>query len=336
MFFLTACLGTSLWLWDYVTDPAGAGKTVVPRLFFLSLVVFVPAFKIARNHRILALTSMAATLLLEVLFVEILNRLHTGMTYGIGGFMFFMFAPLLLFAGFSWRLNLCYTLLAAGIPHLLALVDFAQGFQHQHYAVLIWPTAILMTLVHLATATSYLHRYELETALELASNTDPMTGVSNRRHFMPLLRQEIARGQRFEHHASLLMLDIDHFKSVNDTYGHPTGDMVICALADICRGASRAIDVVTRLGGEEFAIMLPDTDTQGALAVAERVRATVERTLMTSLVGVTFRFTVSIGIAEQVPEDTSEDNLIEMADAALYQAKLSGRNRVACLPRRVA
>jgi len=103
---------------------------------------------------------------------------------------------------------------------------------------------------------------------------------------------------------------------------------VICTLADICRKASREIDVVARLGGEEFAILLPETGMQEALAVAERVRAAVEKTSVKSMNDDELRFTVSIGVAEQPPEDKSEDNLVGMADAALYQAKISGRNRV--------
>jgi diguanylate cyclase (GGDEF)-like protein len=260
--------------------------------------------------------------------VEILNRLNTGMTYGIGEFMFFMFMPLVLFQGFSLRMNLSYTFVAAATPHLLAAVNFTHDFQQSHYAVLIWPTAVMTMLVQFAFALNYLRRYESETALELASNSDPMTGVSNRRHFMPLLRQEIARGSRLNHRVSLLMLDIDHFKKVNDTYGHPTGDLVICALADICRKASREIDVVARLGGEEFAILLPETDLKVAMTVAERVRAAVENTSVNCAGDTKLHFTVSIGVAEQPQNDKSEETLIGIADAALYQAKISGRNRV--------
>ncbi|MFZ2300567.1 MAG: GGDEF domain-containing protein [Gallionella sp.] len=328
MFLLFACLGASFWAWDYVTDPIGARDTVWLRLSYLLLAVIPFAFRRVRNRRVLAFISMGAALLAEIAFVEILNRLDTGMTYGIGGFMFFMFMPVVLFQGFSLRLNLIYTFIAAAIPHLLAGIDFAHGFQQSHYAVLIWPTAVMTMLVQFAFAFSYLRRHESEAALELASNTDPMTGVSNRRHFMPLLRQEILRGHRLNSRVSLLMLDIDHFKKINDTYGHPTGDLVICTLADICRRESREIDVVARLGGEEFAILLPETAMQGALGVAERIRAAVENTSVKSLGNVEFHFTVSIGAAEQPPDDKSEEKLIGMADAALYQAKTSGRNRV--------
>ncbi len=328
MFSLFACMGTTLWIWDYVTDPAGARNTIGLRLFFLVFFAISFAFKHVRNRRLLAFISMGSTLLAEVIFVEILNRLNTGMTYGIGEFMFFMFMPLVLFQGFSLRLNLSYTFIAAATPHLLAAVDFAHNFQQSHYAVLIWPAAVMTMLVQFAFALNYLRRHESESALELASNTDPMTGVSNRRHFMPLLQREIIRNHRLGRRVSLLMLDIDHFKKINDTYGHPTGDLVICMLASICRKASREIDTVARLGGEEFAILLPETDIQQALVVAERVRSAVEGASVISLSGKELHFTVSIGIAEQPPEDKSEENLIGRADTALYQAKTSGRNRV--------
>lgn len=328
MFFLFACMGTALWIWDHVTDPVGARHTIALRLSFLLLMAIPFAFKYIKNRRTLAFIAMGATLLSELVFIAILNRLDTGMTYGIGGFMFFLFMPLVLFQGFSLRLNLSYTFIAAAMPHLLAAVDFSHGFQHNHYGVLVWPTAVMTMLVQFTFAYNYLRRYESETALEHASNTDPMTGVSNRRHFMPLLRQEIIRGQRLGHRVSLLMLDIDHFKKINDTHGHPTGDQVICTLADICRKASREIDLVARLGGEEFAILLPETGLQEALTVAERVRTMVENTLVRSLGGVEFNFTVSIGAAEQPPKEMSEEKLIGIADAALYQAKTSGRNRV--------
>ena len=328
MFLLFACMGASLWVWDHVTDPAGAQHTLWLRLSFLALTAVALAFRHIRNRRRLALIAMGATLLSEVMFIAIINRLNTGMTYGIGGFMFFMFMPLVLFQGFSLRLNLGYTFVAAALPHLLAAAGFIHEFQHNHYAVLIWPTAVMTMLVQFAFAYSYLLRHESEAALERASNTDPMTGVSNRRHFMPLLRQEIARARRLNHRVSLLMLDIDLFKKINDTHGHPTGDLVICTFAEICRKASREIDSVARLGGEEFAILLPETNLQESLTVAERIRGMTEKSSGENAEGAAFGFIVSIGAAELPSGESSEEKLIGLADAALYQAKIGGRNRV--------
>lgn len=336
MFILVPVLEAGLWIWDYVTDPAGAHQTILLRLSFLLFIPVALAFRHISNRRLLALLSITSILFGEVIYVEILDRLQTGMTYGIGGFMFFMLMPFVLLQAFSLRLNLSYTFAAAALPHLLAAIGFIPGFQHGHYVVLIWPAAIGVMLGQAAYAYNYLLRYESECALELASNTDPMTGTSNRRHFIPLLRQEILRCQRKNHHVSLLILDIDHFKKINDSYGHPAGDQVICKLADICRKASRQIDTVARLGGEEFAVLLPETSIQEAVVVAERIRSTVESTIMSDIGNGALRFTASIGVAEQPEEDSSEETLVSLADAALYQAKTSGRNRVVCAPGKLA
>ncbi|MDE2422132.1 MAG: GGDEF domain-containing protein, partial [Gammaproteobacteria bacterium] len=211
---------------------------------------------------------------------------------------------------------------------LLGLIGFAKDFPYEQYAAVIWPAAIVLMLTHYIFANNYRIRYELQTALELASNTDSMTGLSNRRHFMPILQQEILRGLRFNHPSSLMILDIDHFKTINDTHGHPTGDLVIRTVADICRTVARQLDVVARIGGEEFAILVINATLPNALGVAERIRAAVTETRVTSLSGIPFSFTVSIGVAEQPLDDLSEERLIQLADTALYQAKTAGRNCV--------
>jgi len=328
MFFISGFFGAALWIWDYVTDPVGSLNTIGLRFGYLFLILVAVAFKYVKHRRLLASVSLAAILLAEGLFVAILNRLDTGMTYGIGGFMIFVFIPLLLLQGFSLFFNLVQAVMVAGTPHILAVMGYVPGFQHDHYAVLIWPTVALMMLIYFASAHNYRKRRDFELALEHVSHTDPLTGLNNRRYFEPLLRQEIARCSRLKHRVSLMILDIDHFKKINDTYGHPTGDLVICLLAEICRKTSREIDVIARLGGEEFAIMLPETSATDAAEVADRIRAVVEKTTVKSLGDVEFCFTVSIGVAEQLSGDPSEGGLVGRADEALYQAKESGRNRV--------
>jgi len=335
MFFMAAMIGTWHWVWDYVTDPIGAQHTIGLRLVFLSLIVYSIAFTHIKNRRFLEFTSVMAGLLLLVNYVAILNRLDTGMVYGIGGFVFFLFLPLLMFQGFSVRVNMFSTFLFAGLPHVLALIGFAQNFEHAQYAVLIWPAAIAMMLTHYAFVLNYRFRYDSEAALEFASNTDPLTGVSNRRHFMPMVRREIERSQRFQHPVSLIVLDIDNFKSINDFHGHSTGDAAICALANICRKMARQIDYVARLGGDEFAILLLEIGADDALAVAERIRSAIENTTIKSLDCEDVHFTVSIGVAEQPLDNLSEEGLIELADAAMYRAKASGRNRIEYTPTNV-
>lgn len=171
-------------------------------------------------------------------------------------------------------------------------------------------------------------RKQMEEELRNLATTDALTGIANRRRLMELGEQEMLRAQRAEAPLSVLMMDIDHFKHINDTYGHPAGDAVIQALARLCGETVRAIDTVGRLGGEEFAVLLPMTDRAGAQEVAERLRARVEASRL-DWEGAPVSFTVSIGVAQIRPEDDSFTALLGTADQALYQAKHEGRNRVA-------
>jgi diguanylate cyclase (GGDEF)-like protein len=164
--------------------------------------------------------------------------------------------------------------------------------------------------------------------LELLSRTDELTGLSNRRHFMERLGSEFVRSQRYRSSVSLVLLDVDHFKRVNDTYGHIVGDQVLVGVADCMTGLLRRCDVAARHGGEEFAMVLPETPESGALVVAERFRETVEEALFESP-DVSVRVTVSLGVATYPGGriETAED-LLRRADQALYAAKNAGRNRV--------
>jgi len=157
--------------------------------------------------------------------------------------------------------------------------------------------------------------------------TDALTGIANRRHFMDIAAVEVERVRRHHHPLAMMMLDIDHFKRVNDTWGHPVGDEVIKATAAACSRAVRAVDVAGRLGGEEFAIILPDTDLQAALAAAERLRQDVAA-IRIPVGADTVAFTASIGVAECTVADATATMLLSRADQALYEAKHSGRDRV--------
>ncbi|RXT39356.1 sensor domain-containing diguanylate cyclase [Bradyrhizobium betae] len=162
--------------------------------------------------------------------------------------------------------------------------------------------------------------------LETLATTDPLTGLYNRRHFLECLEAEWSRFQRYYRSVSVLMLDIDHFKSVNDRYGHAVGDAAIKAVAAACLDGKRKSDIVGRLGGEEFAVLLPETSLSRARTVAERIR---KRVISTQVFAdkVQFGLTVSIGIAEATVSMSGIDALMGAADHALYQAKAEGRNR---------
>jgi diguanylate cyclase (GGDEF)-like protein/PAS domain S-box-containing protein len=174
---------------------------------------------------------------------------------------------------------------------------------------------------------------DLEEQLRALATTDSLTGAANRRHFVELAQRERERSLRSGAPLSLCLFDADHFKSVNDQYGHVAGDQVLTAMAEAARSALRVSDVLGRLGGEEFAVLLPDTDLAGALVVAERVRAAVAATEVQSGevrandVPRSVRVTVSVGVAERRSDETFEA-LLKRADRAQYAAKDLGRDQV--------
>jgi diguanylate cyclase (GGDEF)-like protein len=171
-------------------------------------------------------------------------------------------------------------------------------------------------------------RAELRRA-ELGAMTDPLTTMFNRRYFRRALEIELRRSRRYVLSLSLLMTDLDYFKSVNDIYGHVLGDRVLERAGRIIRRAVRESDVPCRYGGDEFAVLLPETDRLGALAVAERIRDRVQRYFAGSTIEERLvAMTVSGGLACFPEDGSTSDKLIERADRALYQAKSRGRNTV--------
>jgi diguanylate cyclase (GGDEF)-like protein/PAS domain S-box-containing protein len=166
-------------------------------------------------------------------------------------------------------------------------------------------------------------RKALEADLKHQATHDPLTGLINRQHFEDLLRQELERAQRYRTPFSLVMMDIDHFKAVNDGYGHLIGDMVLRVFAEALRGHLRSTDTLARWGGEEFMVLSPDTRRDGAVTLAEAVRLRVAETPMPG----PGRVTVSLAVtAYQAGESAHE--LLKRVDDALYEAKRTGRNRV--------
>ena len=160
--------------------------------------------------------------------------------------------------------------------------------------------------------------------------TDELTGLSNSRHFRELMTKEAARAERFDHELSLIMLDIDDFKQVNDTYGHLQGDKVLRMVGRVIQMESRGVDEPARYGGEEFVVALPETGPEGALDLAERVRARIESEQVPRVGGSgTVSVTASVGAASMHGSDNGAEALIAAADAALYEAKRDGKNRVA-------
>jgi len=167
-----------------------------------------------------------------------------------------------------------------------------------------------------------------QTLLREMSTRDSLTGLINYREFHRQLAEEAERSRRYGRPFSLLMLDIDYFKTINDTYGHLGGDKALRALAALIRGEVRPTDIVARYGGEEFVLVLPETAGPGALTLAERLRARVAGHVISVTADQTTSLTVSIGLASYPDETDSVQKLLSAADQALYAAKAAGRNRV--------
>ncbi|HHN74441.1 MAG TPA: diguanylate cyclase [Acidobacteria bacterium] len=159
------------------------------------------------------------------------------------------------------------------------------------------------------------------------SVTDGLTGAYNKRFLEQVLQREVARAKRHRRPLSVLMLDIDHFKRINDEHGHPAGDAVLRSMAEVIAGRLRIHDFLARYGGEEFTVVLPETDAKGARIVAESLRERVEEYPF-RYQGETIPVTISIGYAALDQEDAGAANLLRRADDCLYRAKNAGRNRV--------
>lgn len=165
--------------------------------------------------------------------------------------------------------------------------------------------------------------------IEENSKIDALTGLHNRRWLEDVYTREIHRCNAGNYALTAIMLDIDHFKHVNDTYGHLVGDLVLKTVAQTIIDSLRPTDLPVRYGGEEFTIFLPETSTENARVIAERLRSNMEKTKIALPSGQLINVTISIGLAERIPEDTVR-SIIDRADQALYNAKENGRNRV-CL-----
>lgn len=173
---------------------------------------------------------------------------------------------------------------------------------------------------------------EKNATLAEISITDLVTGLRNRRYVTEFLSVELLRAARYKSALSVLLLDLDYFKRVNDTYGHKAGDRVLQSIGETLRASLRGTDLAGRFGGEEFLVVLPQTDLDGACALGERIREAIAETATTIGPGPPISVTVSIGAAVLTESIRTAEQLIEAADAALYVAKDAGRNRVRAAP----
>jgi diguanylate cyclase (GGDEF)-like protein len=215
----------------------------------------------------------------------------------------------------STILTLAGSLLSpAGANFDIVLIDRLIGI------VLIWMTAVI-AIRHLEIGDQQLERLEREAV------RDPLTELFNRRHVFTVVENELRRYHRYGERCAVILIDADHFKRINDEYGHPAGDVALRQIAEVCRRSIRDSDIAGRFGGEEFIVVLPHADARAAAVVAERIRATMaaEDVVWQDR---RIRVTLSLSVAEVGPDTDSLDTLLKAADQALYAAKSEGRNRV--------
>lgn len=167
--------------------------------------------------------------------------------------------------------------------------------------------------------------------LDIHATTDFLTKLHNRRHFFECANQEVARAQRYQHPTALMMLDVDHFKEINDAHGHHAGDVVLKLIAEILSHLTRQHDIVGRIGGEEFSILMPESTLQNCLDLAERIRHSIAETVI-ALDSKNIHISISIGVTELFPQEKSIEKALGRADQALYESKCNGRNLVSTHP----
>jgi len=213
----------------------------------------------------------------------------------------------------AWLSSLGYNLALAALGVVIALI-----WAHDS-----WLALFAVAPLALAQRSLTVPRLQEE------ARVDPKTGLYNARHFGRVFGDELARSIRYGHPLSVLMVDLDLLREINNTYGHLAGDAVLCAVADVFRSQLRHYDVAARFGGEEFSILLPETPVEKALEIAERIRrAVAERSVNVSTSSEPIHATVSIGVASFPSDGADQNALIHQADLAVYRAKLQGRNRV--------
>ena len=225
------------------------------------------------------------------------------------------------------RATACMVFAVMGVLSLRLLLGL--GFFHAQYASLnaLSHDATMVTVTALGFCFVGLYVAETKRRLHEETRLDPLTGLHNRRAFEEMGQREVQVASRDCAPLTLLMMDLDHFKQLNDTWGHALGDRALRAFGGVLLTVTGSGDAVARLGGEEFAILLPGRSARSAMALAERLRATVEG-LRLSEGEELVRFTVSVGLSSLRPGETSLDAMFHRADRGLYQAKREGRNRV--------
>ena len=317
----------SLWYFDWYYDAVHASGTLPWRLSGSVLALLLMACTVRRyDPSLKGAVLYCGICAVETVYMRILQSLDQAYLFGMGGFLYFQLACVLLGLPFSLRLNLWGTLAVLFLPHLLGVAWFT-GFDHIPYMVLVWPAGVICLFFHWGANGLILNGLDYRDKMEQDALLDPLTGLLNRRALEHDFEKGMQRMQRSGEPMSLILLDLDLFKRVNDTFGHKSGDRVLQALARIMKESFRASDSVARVGGEEFVCLLPGLSVGEAARRGEALRLQVESHAFTSEAGKSFPVTVSLGVtAAQAGENLA--TVLDRADKAMYRAKRGGRNQL--------
>jgi diguanylate cyclase (GGDEF)-like protein len=327
---VAAVLILGLWLRDVREHPGSALSTLPFRLLMAAgVLLYVAALALRARRRLTLLAGYAAVLVIEFVVLAIWDRLGAGYSAGIPDYLYmYLLAPLLMLQ-FSLR-EIVLVLVTVGlVPNLQVALGIAPVFPLHQFNVVMWPACAIVAYWLYEFDLVFRHLFLSRRQAHEQAFKDPLTQLGNRRYFDERGNGVLALARRRGRPFSVLMIDIDHFKRVNDEHGHAAGDEVLRALGATLAASLRGGDVCGRLGGEEFAVVLPDENGAGGAAAAERLRRGLERLgASPAAARGPIDITVSIGVAAYPEDGDTLEALLARADGRLFRAKQGGRNRV--------
>lgn len=292
----------------------------------LSVAMYAAAYRLAQQQK---LRAGALLIWLEAFVHAVIGTLMTGWDSGFH-YLLLMFIPSVILTN-SRRQSLAFVVALLVFLGTLDFLSRSLGplapLSDSALIALKWLNITIFISMFSSLSIYYRRKiFQAERSLHAQATQDALTGLHNRRHFQLVADQELVRCQRTGSRACLLMMDIDFFKTINDTYGHETGDQVLISVARTLKQGARAMDTLARWGGEEFILLMPDVDAAEALVVAERFRQAVERNPIVFSSGEIF-CTLSFGVT-QLERGEPLSTAVGRADRALYRSKVDGKNRV--------
>ncbi|MCW9033607.1 MAG: GGDEF domain-containing protein [Rhodospirillales bacterium] len=330
-----ALLTPFLIAWDFAVDPTG-WKDAVPYRIAIMVILSIFALYFHLNlwpklKTYFFVITMVAT---QAVFLGLLDQLDDGHKIGSGAFLvWLMFLPLISM-GLTFKGSL-YTIFALSTaPLIWHSLGLTPNLLVDVFIMYTWPFGAIIVIIImvndklvLQTIRDQRSLQEAKEKAEILAQTDSLSGMNNRRAFFDLGETALQSAKRYNRALSLIALDIDHFKRINDTFGHAIGDIAIKEVAKTIGNIIRTTDISGRIGGEEFAIILPETSLESAQELAERLRHSIKEINIVTDNG-NLAFTASFGVVGLKKENPTLNEALNQADAALYKAKEHGRDRV--------